>query len=221
MSKAYREIVAKSSDYHELFKKLLPESGTDLFERIIDSLRTLDASRGDLDNLKQKYQYVTRLHSLILEVNELRKKARCCDILALETQIAIDKKELDVLQQSKDEKVLEVEKADEEIARLKKQKVHIERRLTDFRTQDASGLVRQEKEIAKDLEHLQGKRTYLQQKIADCKKAVKHIEKKFIRNTRKTPVKSKTSAPVLKHSWTEFAVLSSRGDCCDRTSTTC
>ena len=170
MSKAYREIVAKSSDYHELFKKLLPESATDLFERIIDSLRTLDASRGDLDNLKQKYQYVIRLHSHILAVNELRKKAQCCDIMILEAQIDIGRKDLDLLHQTKDKKVLELGKAEEEIARLKKQKEHIERRLTDFRAQDASGLVRQEKELAKDFEHIQGKRTDHQQRSLSARK---------------------------------------------------
>ena len=39
IGKAYREIASQTSDYHELFKKLLPEPRRDLFEKIIDSLK--------------------------------------------------------------------------------------------------------------------------------------------------------------------------------------
>jgi uncharacterized protein YPO0396 len=61
MGKAYREIAASTGDYHELFKRLLPDPQRELFETVIRTLRELDQSQSDLAGLEEKQSYLASL----------------------------------------------------------------------------------------------------------------------------------------------------------------
>lgn len=73
MGKAYREIAAGASDYHELFKKLLPDPQRELFERVIRTLRELDQSNNDLAGLEEKQRYLEALHGVVTQIERHRE----------------------------------------------------------------------------------------------------------------------------------------------------
>ncbi|VGO17600.1 hypothetical protein PDESU_06199 [Pontiella desulfatans] len=70
--KAYREIVSRTADYHQLFRELLQEPDPDVFEKVIDHLKTLDISRQDLDRMQERLAFLTELTSLRGSVGNLR-----------------------------------------------------------------------------------------------------------------------------------------------------
>ena len=76
--KAYREIVAGTADYHVLFRQLLQEPERELFENVVAQLKSLEACRADLDNLRRKAAFLERLRALRGEVGGLRVKEAAC-----------------------------------------------------------------------------------------------------------------------------------------------
>jgi len=73
MGKAYRELASQASDYHELFKSLLPEPKTEIFERIIEALRGLDESKTVLDDLERKLDYLHMLQRFVDTIGDSRE----------------------------------------------------------------------------------------------------------------------------------------------------
>ena len=73
MGKSYREISAGAADYHQLFKSLLPEPRTSLFEQIVEALRTLDESQVLLDDLARKLEWLKELDRTRAQVSEARE----------------------------------------------------------------------------------------------------------------------------------------------------
>ncbi|MEI6424141.1 MAG: hypothetical protein WCP55_18135, partial [Lentisphaerota bacterium] len=151
MGKAYREISARAGDYHELFKSLLPEPKTEMFERIIKAMKDLDGSRVDLDKLECKSIYLHELEALIKAVDNARddklryawlvQSLRVADFVAhsgvLETDVMRLQDELTTLCHSEADK--------------KQELLGMRRLLGDLQTKDVRGLVRQEKDCTADL----------------------------------------------------------------------
>lgn len=153
MGKSYREISAGAEDYHDLFKSLLPEPGTTIFEQIIDGLRSIDESQTLLDDLERKLIWLISLNELKGEVAEHRQGILRYDWLlcrftidrSLEEQVSI----LD--------RIFEKEKqflADQtQLTALAREEVQLEERLADLQAKDGSGLVRQEKSCSHEFEN--------------------------------------------------------------------
>ena len=76
--KAYREIVASTADYHVLFRQLLQEPDREVFESVVSHLKTLEASRSDLDKLRSKAAFLESLSVLRAEVGQLRVTEAAC-----------------------------------------------------------------------------------------------------------------------------------------------
>ncbi len=155
MGKAYREIAARAEDYHVLFKSLLPEPKTELFERIIKAMKDLDGSRVDLDRLENKSVYLHELEDLIKGVDDAQddqlRYAWMVQYLVLADFVA-------------NQGTLEAEKArlQDELATLyrldeskKQELLGLRRLLGDLQTKDVNGLVRQEKDCTADLERVE------------------------------------------------------------------
>ncbi|MDD3544758.1 MAG: ATP-binding protein [Kiritimatiellae bacterium] len=144
--KAYREIAAHTSDYHQLFRQLLQEPPREVFEEVVTHLKSLEESRQDLDKLRDKHRFVEELAGLCTQVLNARVDAAACQwqerhLAARECQRAYD---------------LHLERLNAEERRLadlqedqKRLEIHVEstaRRLEDLRRQDAQGLVAKEQE---------------------------------------------------------------------------
>ena len=162
IGKAYREIASQTSDYHELFKKLLPEPRRDLFEKIIDSLKSLDSSKNDIQSLKDKHEYIKSLLVLVDKIKYKQKHAFAGDCIALQFETEDLKNTIEVLKNRKirlDEKQLELEKA---FAAADKEKKYIDSQLEDYKQKDASGLIREEKTISERIKLISFEKTELE-----------------------------------------------------------
>lgn len=165
MGKAYREIASQSADYHELFKSLLPEPKTEIFERIIDALRTLDQSKSILDDLERKLHYLKSLQSFTLNIaadSEASIRYQWLSWLMRET---FSKNSIETLRQ-------QIASRQQEMAQLiasrqqeEETEASLRTRLDDLMTKDSAGLVRQEKE---GREELSRKERTLAKKKKEC-----------------------------------------------------
>ncbi len=66
--KAYREIAARTNDYHQLFRELLQEPPREIFEEVIAHLKSLEESRLDLEKLRGRKRFVEQLDGLYRQV---------------------------------------------------------------------------------------------------------------------------------------------------------
>lgn len=157
MGKAYREIVAGCSDYHELFVELLPEPRTDMFERIISTLRSLDQSRGFLDDLVAKYEYLQEVHQLIKQIDIHEDETKRYQWLKWFNKIELATKECQSLIHSQQMLKNDLAGAVQQMEQVQRQEELKLKRLKDLEASDKQGIVRQEKECANELVHRQQK----------------------------------------------------------------
>ncbi len=80
--KAYREIVASTADYHLLFRQLLQEPERELFENVVAHLKSLEASRADLDAMRRKQLFLVEMTARQGAVRERRVTEAACRWLA-------------------------------------------------------------------------------------------------------------------------------------------
>ena len=181
LGKAYREIASQTTDYHELFKKLLPEPRRDLFEKIIDSLKSLDSSKNEIQSLKDKYEYIKNLSKLVENIKYKQKHAFAGDCIALQFEVEDSKNTLEVLKHRKarlEEKHNQLEKY---FSEKEKEKKHIENQLEDYRQKDANGLIREEKTINERLQNLSVEKVNIKKKLE--KQKAELAELKLLNNS--------------------------------------
>ena len=151
MGKAYREIVASSRDYHELFRRLLPEPKTDVFERVIEALRTLDASKNELASMEERLDYLRDLGDLVAEIADCRDARLLFDWLGHHLQLtALDDREA-ALNTQRNSRIKRLDATADELDDTRHTREQLQSRLDDLKTRDGSNLLRQEKEVADQL----------------------------------------------------------------------
>ncbi|MBN2448985.1 MAG: AAA family ATPase, partial [Lentisphaeria bacterium] len=154
MGKAYREIVSHTADYHQLFRRLLPEPRSDLFEQVIIALRSLDQAGADLRALEEKCHYLAGLRDHIERVHAVREERRRLRWLRAHYRAAeLDRRRAE----------FEALRADREESRnallgrieiCQREQEDLSRRLGDLQRRDSSGIITAEREQAADLERL-------------------------------------------------------------------
>ena len=177
MGKAYREIATKAADYHQLFKTLLPEPKTDLFERIIDSLKTLDEATQLLEDMEKKLQYLSTLEEQVRIIGDQRESIARYGWLKIhfernntgERISGIDD-ELELKRKRK----IEISRF---VSSCKDQMVALQRRIDDLRAADAAGLIRQEKELAQDISSRRNALLILEQTLTDASQVLEGAKK--------------------------------------------
>ena len=176
MGKAYREIAAGAADYHELFKELLPEPHTTIFEQIIDGLRTLDNSRTLLDDLERKVNYVRSLQEMVNDINR-RQEAICrYDWLLCRWNLNKNKTE-----QGKNKTELarlgrDLQEGEARLHTMERQDRQLHERLADLKAKDNSGLVRQEKSCKAELKEKKAKLTIHVSRLQNEKRRLRQAE---------------------------------------------
>jgi ABC-type Mn2+/Zn2+ transport system ATPase subunit len=177
MGKAYREIVTNSADYHDLFKKLLPEKRIELFENIINSLREIESDTGDLDKLRYKLRYIEDLKSLVTQVTEHRREVLAFEHFGLSHDIERQERKLEQL--ADERTALEAELADlatrqEELQKDQDQQTKL---LGDLKAKDSEGIVEREKDQAKKLEETAQALKELDSTIKTQTRQLKQVQK--------------------------------------------
>ena len=173
MGKSYREISAGAEDYHDLFKRLLPEPGTTIFEQIIDGLRSIDESQTLLDDMERKLSWLSSLNDLKNDVAEHRQEVLRYEWLL--SRFSIDRARLEQNTNlntiAEKEKQLLVDRT--HLTKMAREEAELEERLANFQAKDGSGLIRQEKSVGSELEN---KKTGLEKD----KEKYKELEKQLI-----------------------------------------
>lgn len=164
MGKSYKEISAGAADYHQLFKSLLPEPRTSLFEQIIESLRSLDESQTLLDDLERKLGWLSELNTKLIDIGESRQGILRYNWLL--HHFTLQKKEEEELHcrtklQEKHEKI---KNGKTTLSELEQKSRELEERLQNLQAKDSLGLVRQEKNCQEEIAR---KKVQLQQERAE------------------------------------------------------
>lgn len=158
MGKAYREISSQAADYHDLFKKLLPEPKTDLFERIVESLKSLEDSAGTLEDMERKHAYLESLRLLVESIGECREAADRYRWLLSYWALREAAAEGEALALSLQECAAESERLAEEAAVRERLVSELDDRAADLKARDSGGSVRMEKELAGSFARLENVR---------------------------------------------------------------
>jgi energy-coupling factor transporter ATP-binding protein EcfA2 len=148
--KAYREIVSRTADYHQLFRELLQEPDPDVFEKVIDHLKTLDNSRQDLDRMQEKLAFLNSLTGLQQEVEHLRAQQSSLRWLGHH----LKQKELltqhrDTVEKTESEK-RRLQGLETDIAKTENSLNELRDRINEFSNKDQDGLVNEQRRL--DLE---------------------------------------------------------------------
>ena len=174
MGKAYREISAGAADYHALFKKLLPEPRTAIFEQIIEALRTLDESQAILDDLDRKLLWLNGLQEIMTTIAEQRQAMVRYDWLDCRFSLHKTGEEQAAVTgriASGEEQLLRDE---EKLAVLARKEREFEERLETLKAKDGSGLISQEKRCRGELVDKKG---YLEREARELKKQRTRLRK--------------------------------------------
>ncbi len=174
MGKSYREISAGAGDYHQLFKSLLPEPRTSLFEQIIESLRSLDESQTLLNDLERKLDWLTELGRILAEITESRQGVLRYQWLL--HHFTLQQKEREALQcrtglENKQEKIKNSRTAQEELEQKRRE---LGERLRNLEEKDTNNLVHQEKSVQEDISR---KKTVLQQEQEESRRVGRELVK--------------------------------------------
>lgn len=146
MGKAYRELASQASDYHELFKSLLPEPKTEIFERIIEALRGLDESKTVLDDLERKLDYLHMLQRFVDTIGESREAVVRYEWLEHHQQALDTEERIDAFRRQAAESRERMAELEGRIRRESQEETALTTQLDDLKAKDGQGLVRQEKE---------------------------------------------------------------------------
>jgi DNA repair exonuclease SbcCD ATPase subunit len=150
--KAYREIVASTADYHDLFRQLLQEPEREVFENVVANLKSLEASRGDLENIRRKVTFLGELVTLRKDVGRLRLSEAVCRWQAWHLALQGYWNEHDRAAELAEAETRRRADLEEDRRRLEIQTESIQQRLTELLNKDAENLVGQEQEARRACE---------------------------------------------------------------------
>ena len=162
MGKAYREIAAGTRDYHELFKKLLPDPQRELFERVIRTLRELEQSNADLAGLEEKQCYLETLDGGITQIERQREAALRYQWLIHHLTCERLSAEMAGCRQQQAAAEGDLAQCREAILGAEREREELQRQLTVLQQADASGLLNLQQERAREEARLQQESVRLQ-----------------------------------------------------------
>ena len=152
IGKAYREIVSHTADYHELFRSLLPEPRTEMFEQVIAALRSLDQASADLKAIEAKQAYLGGLGEQVARIGSIRGERQCLRWVLHQLTVADLEERLADTQRQQSERTGLLATQQGGIVEVRGQQEQVQKQIDDLRLRDTAGIIRQEKELATDYE---------------------------------------------------------------------
>ncbi len=168
IGKSYREIVAHAEDYHVLFRSLLPEPRTEMFEQVIAALRSLDQANADLAALEAKHAYVNALRDLVQGIEASRGDRNCLAWLLHEVTARDLDRRCAELGEERRRREVSVSTLQGRVADLRRAQEEAGMQLQDLRLRDTTGTIRQEKELAAEYERLLGREADARERQAEA-----------------------------------------------------
>jgi len=148
MGKAYREIAAGTSDYHELFKKLLPEPKKETFNDVIQTLRELEQSNSELVGLEDRQRYLETLQELVDKIEQHRETALRYQWLIHYLNIQNLEKQLQKNDAERKSAETGRENCHSTISSKKQEKNQLQQALNTLKQQDSSGILQKREELS-------------------------------------------------------------------------
>lgn len=168
--KAYREISSHAgNNYQQLFKQLLPDPELDVFEQLQSSMRNLNESQSALMALEKKYNYIRSLTALLNEISDAKRGRTLYSAMAEHIAEYKLEEECAIRTRSISEAENERKETDSRLAVKKREKQALLHQQENLKSKDASGLLRQEKQIAEDLDSRRLQNKNLSERLAVLK----------------------------------------------------
>ncbi len=189
--KAYREIAAKAANYNDLFRQLLEEPRRDTFEPLLKGLRELEESKGRLEQIDERAEYLRDLQGERRKLETLRLKRHAIDWFEADARM----READASAARCGDAIAagESERTNlESKARAAKDEAESQGvRIQELRAKDSSGLIEREKAAA--LRSEQAGR-----KASDAKAALAEEERKVAELSKRASAARTERASVLR-----------------------
>ncbi len=179
MGKSYREISAGAADYHQLFKSLLPEPRSSIFEQIIVALQSLDESQALLDDLRRKLDWLHGLRSKIDSIAESRQGELRYEWLLHHFIIEQTREEEQRCRENLDQSIAELKAYQEQLIELEGRGLDVEGRLHTLQIKDSAGLIIQEKHCQAELQQKQQKFAREQEEGKGLRAQLKNSEREL------------------------------------------
>jgi DNA repair exonuclease SbcCD ATPase subunit len=152
IGKAYREIAAHTADYHELFRRLLPEPRTEMFEQVIAALRSLDQASADLKAIEAKQAYLSGLHERVERIGAIRSERQCLRWFLHQLAVTDLQERLADVDRQRAERAGLLAQQQDRISEVRREQEQVQKQIDDLRLRDTAGIIRQEKDLAADYE---------------------------------------------------------------------
>ena len=189
--KAYREIAAKAANYNDLFRQLLEEPRRDTFAPLLKGLRELEESKGRLEQIDERAEYLRDLQGERRKLENLRLKRHAIDWFEADAKAresdASAARCADAIASGESERA----KLESAARAAKDEAESLGVRIQELRAKDASGLIEREKAAA--LRSDQAGR-----KAADAKAALADEERKVAELAKRESTARTERASVLR-----------------------
>ncbi len=149
--KAYREIVSSTADYHERFRQLLQEPDAEVFNEVIDSLRELDKSRADLEQLREKLTFLNDLNDRQQAVDTACQKQGALGWLLHSIRVKRLIKEMEMTHERCNSDSGRLEDLKVSIEKTRSRSEELRERIKVLEQKDKDGLVSQEESVSRDV----------------------------------------------------------------------
>lgn len=155
-SKAYREIVSSTADYHQRFRELLQEPDAEVFRKVIDSLVELDRSREDLERLSEKLAFLAELNERQQAVETLCQKQGALVWLVHSIRTKRLLKEMETTHERCHSDSGRLDDLKSLIEKTRSRSEELRERIIVLEQKDKEGLVSQERSVSRDMNARKG-----------------------------------------------------------------
>jgi len=181
--KAYREIAAKAGDYDKLFRTLLQEPQKEVFEMLIQSLKSLEGSKQDLHALQEKTIFLQQLAEKRNDVQTHRINSACARWQERSLAAAEYRGNIDTATEFLEREEQRLADLGFQHEKLANEEERTNLRLTELRQKDAQGLVSREKEARLAYDTAKSEHSGAKKKLVQVKREKTDADSEFEKST--------------------------------------
>ncbi|MBR3085677.1 MAG: AAA family ATPase [Kiritimatiellae bacterium] len=175
--KAYREIASRAANYDDLFRQLLEDPDRDTFEPLLKGLRELEDSKGRLDRIDERAQYLDELAGELARLGKLRLKEDLVSWAEADRSRSAAEREAVTIAGAESAARSELAAAESEAAARKADAARGRERLAELRAKDRTGLIDREKSAVQRLAEAERRTGEAESALADEKRCADAAEK--------------------------------------------
>lgn len=176
--KAYREIAARAANYDDLFRQLLEPPSRDAFEPLLKGLREIEDSKGKLEQIDERANYLDELRRESEKLGKLRLKSKLVSWSEEEQKRLSAEESINVLVDKEKESNQRIKSLENELAGIQDEIKRARERLADLRAKDKSGLINREKSVKQRFDELNRKANEAERTYAEKRSELEAAKKR-------------------------------------------